>query len=48
MFGKTKQADGKGNIFTVTKAMKKSEARLIPLTPAPKTAWQKIKRNAVG
>jgi hypothetical protein len=42
--------DDRGKIvaFKPTRAQRKSEARLIPLTPAPKTAWQKFKRKAVG
>lgn len=35
-------------VHQVTKAQRKSEAREIPLTPAPRTAWQKFKRAAVG
>lgn len=42
--------DGKGRpvVFTPTRAQKRSEQRLIPLTPAPRTAWQKFKRAIVG
>lgn len=34
--------------YTPTRAQRRSEQRLIPLTPAPKTAWQKFKRAAIG
>lgn len=34
--------------YKLTRAMKRSERRLIPATPAPKTRWQKFKRDAVG
>lgn len=34
--------------YKLTRAMKKSERRLIPATPAPKTQWQKFKRDAWG
>lgn len=32
----------------VTRRMRRSEQRLIPLTPAPQTRWEKFKRAAVG
>jgi hypothetical protein len=52
-FGKTTVAmdediSGRAVVFKQTRAMRKSEARLIPATPAPKTAWQKFKRDAWG
>ena len=34
--------------YSLTKAQLRSEERLIPLTPAPRTGWQKFKRAAVG
>jgi hypothetical protein len=39
---------GRPVVFTPTRAQRRSEQREIPLTPAPKTAWQKFKRAAVG
>lgn len=39
---------GKVVSYKPTRAQRRSEQRLIPLTPAPKTAWQKFKRKAVG
>jgi hypothetical protein len=35
-------------VFTPTRAQRRSEQREIPLTPAPRTAWQKFKRAAIG
>jgi len=39
---------GKTVIHVVTKGQKKSTKKLIPLTPAPRTKWQKLKRDAWG
>jgi len=39
---------GRLAVFTPTRAQRRSEQQAIPWTPAPKTAWQKFKRAAVG
>lgn len=39
--------DGRLVSYTRTRAMRKSESRLIPWTPGPKTPWQKFKRAAI-
>lgn len=35
-------------VYVVTKAQKRSEKNLIPVTAGPLTRWQKIKRSAIG
>jgi len=37
-----------GRVVTGTVSRKATKAKLIPLTPAPKTRWQKFKRDAWG
>ncbi len=46
--GQIDEYTGKIVVGKVTRKMSKSERRLIPATPAPKTAWQKFKRDAWG
>ena len=48
MAKKTTQMDDNGKLFTPTRAQRKSTERLIPLTPAPKTVGQKIRRALIG
>jgi len=40
--------DGRPVTYKTTKALRRSEARLIPWTAGPQTRWQRIKRAAVG
>lgn len=40
--------NGKMVVHKVTKHQHKSTQKLIPLTPAPKTGWEKFKRKAWG
>ncbi len=40
--------DGKVVTYTPTRAMKRSEAKLLPWTPAPVTRAEKIKRALWG
>lgn len=40
--------DGRIVTYKPTRHQRRSESRLIPLTPGPQTAWQRFKRKAVG
>jgi hypothetical protein len=40
--------DGRPVTYTATRAQRRSEERLIPWTPGPRTRWQRFKRAAVG
>lgn len=40
--------DGRLVTYKSTRARRKSESRLIPWTPGPKTPWQKFKRDAIN
>lgn len=48
--GKTITEQTKTGIVTYkpTRKQRRSQQKLIPLTPAPKTVWQKFVRSAVG
>lgn len=48
LFSKNVQLDDNGRPFRVTRGQRKSEQRLIPLTPAPKTRAQKVARSLWG